>query len=1026
MRRTLCSRNRRRPRSGADLRCEGLETRFLPSAVAWPGTAPPAPERPVDDTLDQAHDLGTLDGGRAEAVGAVGDSPAGAADVDWYQFELAAPAHVRVVLHGRPGDVPLTGALSLYNSDPFDFADAYNPTFHRLLARDDGAAHEGGAAGLDVTLGAGTYHVAVSGSGNHDFHPFLADSGTAGATGGYTLALSAEDAGRPPADGPHVLRTDPEPGAALDRSPFTLRLDLSAPLDPSSVALDDNVRLLYSPTGDFSDGAARQLPLGGFRFAGAVNELQLTPAAPLDRGIYRVLLRGDAAAGQALLGPDGTPLGSDATHGAGADYALTFRVSGAEGSTKGVADDTPAGAHDLGDVSGGGIVRAEGAVGDDPTDPVPFNVADVDLYHFRVTGPGTHAFTAEVFAGRISSPLDASLTLFRAGPDGHLIPLASNADSLNAALDSLGRSLPLYSDPALLRALPAGDYYLAVSGQGNVPDLLSPVPTLPGTNGVFDPEVAHSGTNGFNTGPYVLNVRVTPAGAAPHVVAVTPPDGAALAERPATLEIQFDAHVDLRRLAFEAARGAAASGAVDAVLLQRDDGTVYYPRLSAYDLATDRATLTLFDALPSGKYTLRLSHGGGLRDFAGTPLAGNDPSGEYLSHFTLTAAPRGSPGDPRAWSAGETTADAPLALGLLYPNELVAPGVSIARDASANPDGEDTYLIDVAQQRLYFFRLEGADLPPDAQLTILGPDGSEEGTITVFDQAVSLAPGTQRLRVTGLSPDGGAYRIHVELAGSPQNPVPLVVGNSPLMRLRLVTNTTTTTPSEVVLVPSALSPTRTSAAAPSESGAAAAASPGARLGTPSPVAPATERRTATVSGPAALPSDSLSVRNVSPIQGLAVPGAEVAAPGPERVALRGSPPALGEALVQTVIVTFARGDGGPNEAPDGAAPGGGQSPPAADAGRALDLFFGLWNLFGQMPAPSGQEALIPLDGEGGENSETYSPPLPEDEPDGPAGAWIAAGALCGLLARPGWTASQPERRRRRAGDVTGIPSWPVP
>src|SRR5205809_788473 len=71
--------------------------------------------------------------------------------------------------------------LSLYNSDPFDSNDPFDPVGYRLIGQADSALQSGGAQ-LEQRLAQGTYYVAVSGSGNHYFHPFVADSGRDGAT----------------------------------------------------------------------------------------------------------------------------------------------------------------------------------------------------------------------------------------------------------------------------------------------------------------------------------------------------------------------------------------------------------------------------------------------------------------------------------------------------------------------------------------------------------------------------------------------------------------------------------------------------------------------------------------------------------------------------------------------------------------------------------------------------------------------------------------------------------------------------
>src|SRR5262249_9112426 len=133
-------------------------------------------------------------------------------------------------------------------------------------------------------------------------------------------------------------------------------------------------------------------------FRAATNELLLTPTAPLAPGIYRLNIYTSQ------------------------DFTTTFTVGGIEGiSNASTADDTPAHARQLGDVSLAELIQVWGGIGDDPTSPRAFNPSDVDLYHVQVSGAGNFSLQAEVFAGRIGSSLDAALGLFKVNPaDGSL------------------------------------------------------------------------------------------------------------------------------------------------------------------------------------------------------------------------------------------------------------------------------------------------------------------------------------------------------------------------------------------------------------------------------------------------------------------------------------------------------------------------------------------------------------------------------------------------------------------------------
>ena len=147
--------------------------------------------------------------------------------------------------------------------------------------------------------------------------------------------------------------------------------------------------------------------------------MQLFPARAVP-GLVQVTVSGDSSRGDPVVaGPSGTPFGSNGSAPQGRDGVFTFRVNGIEG---GPAARTPPRPLDLGDVTGSGLVQVGGVIGGDPFfdpgDPDPSRNPGngVVMYHFHVSGAGRYAFLAEVFAGRIGSPLDAGVALYRLDP----------------------------------------------------------------------------------------------------------------------------------------------------------------------------------------------------------------------------------------------------------------------------------------------------------------------------------------------------------------------------------------------------------------------------------------------------------------------------------------------------------------------------------------------------------------------------------------------------------------------------------
>lgn len=760
---THFARRRRPPlRPRARLRLEPLESRHLLSVYSWPGLNNPVYEVVNSDTLTQARDLlapGVSLNAVAQAggVGTVGDGPAGAADVDWFRFQLSSAAVVNLTTLGALRGTSLSSVLSLYGDNPND---PTNPTFaYRLLAQDDGA-NRGGDAFISQVLGPGTYYVAVSGTGNRYFHPLLAGSGYDGSIGDYGLRVTSVNLSTVPP----VLSVDPAPGAVLGHSPLVIRVRLSAPLAAGQ-------------TLTLRDGNDNPVTLAATDFSAAINEMRLILSQPLGEGAYRVSLRDGG--GQELFGS-------------------SFTINAVEGTAgQGTAgNDIPATASNLGDLTGVGTLRLTGVIGDDPFyttlyDPnvgnQPSDTAnDVDFYRFTISGAGTYAFQAEVLAGRIGSPLNPGLSLFwdNAG-QLELVRTnnvaAANDNTYNRVPDANG-NFPLEFDAFVFGGLTAGTYYLAVSSSFNVHD---PLLGLTVADGLFDPNslTGHTGSIGSSTGDYVLNLRLSAPSAPPQVVSASLLTGSTPNSSPTFLVVQFSQPVNLQTLAYlayEDPAHVAGRGELPAVFIDHGGlATPVYPRLVSYDTTTNTATFLMLDRLPNSAsaYELHLSGANGLTDFAGNALVANHGSGDFVVTFNVNAVLSGND------------------LGVLFPRDLAAAG-GVVVTGSASPTVADDHQFQVQQLREYLFTLNNASEQPIAVEPLLfevQADGSLRLMLTNSDGAlgnavrVQLTPGiTYVVRVANL-PSAMNYRLHVTIQGLGDNPQPLVAGPAPALRIRLAT-----------------------------------------------------------------------------------------------------------------------------------------------------------------------------------------------------------------------------------------------
>ncbi len=466
-------------------------------------------------------------------------------------------------------------------------------------------------------------------------------------------------------------------------------------------------------------------------------------------------------------------------------------------------DDTPGTASDLGDLTTIERLQVTGTIGDDrfydvaSADPFAMNpAADVDLYRFTITGDGTFGLIAESFAGRLGSPLDPALTLFRADAGGALQFVATNNNSLNPVVSTNGQ-YPFASDAVLFSSLSAGEYFLAVSSSGNDAEF--------GTDGVFDPQFAHSGINGGSVGSYVVDLLVYADNVAPQVVGhvfnvpglgeVELSDGHVenVPHAPTFLNVQFSESVNVQQLA-NAAFSSVDPNSARAVFIEGSDGTRYFPRLQSYDAETETARFLMLDGLPNGEFELHVSGALGLTDLAGNPLVSNDASGDHVTRFVVADTSPVADARLHNNAAGNDSLETAQDLGVLFPHDLQS-GVTLVRSAATNADqpadSADFFRLELLQSQSYFFTLSnfGAGSPPAIKV------------LNDADQIVRLVSLPGGKGVLGFLPAGNyvlrlgpwdttsaanvTYQVDIELGGASENPTPLTSGATPAVGIRL-------------------------------------------------------------------------------------------------------------------------------------------------------------------------------------------------------------------------------------------------
>src|SRR5262249_9639973 len=160
--------------------------------------------------------------------------------------------------------------------------------------------------------------------------------------------------------------------------------------------------------------------------------------------------------------------------------------------------------------------------------------------------------------------------------------------------------------------------------------------------------------------------------------------------------------------------------------------------------------LYLLDALPDGDYTLHISGAGGLMDFSGNPVPGNDPSGDFVVHFTVAAGSgdRLNLVDVESNDTAATAQD----LGVLYAHAIQA-RVTISGDFWTDPnppsDTADVFEFRVLQTAEYAFTLGGPNLSVTTSPQLVDANDQVTAAGSGGMLRVFLDPGTYRVRVNG-------------------------------------------------------------------------------------------------------------------------------------------------------------------------------------------------------------------------------------------------------------------------------------
>jgi len=543
--------------------------------------------------------------------------------------------------------------------------------------------------------------ITLSGDGSQD-----------GTTAPALLDGTTADVGSQTELGPlSVGLIDPAPNSVLTASPLSLLLQFNRPIFPDSV--DNDVVLVSTdadgnPTSYTSPASLTVDPTG--------TQLIATLTETLAPGHYQVWIVGTSA----IQDLDGNYL---------TDGSTNLVVGQFDVAVPGI---TLADAVDLAN-PGSTPELVQGAL------DFQIPMQSVALYRIQLDPGHFWRLGLEVTAHRDGGTLNTALALF--DDQGQLI-----------ASDDVGRPDDP-EDPYLFAGLQPGNYYVGVSGVGNLPDL----------PGGYDPATGSPGsvTQTQDGGPFTLHVVADPVDTPPTVLRLTLDHADPDSSSPTGLTLAFS-----RAIAVTSQFGDRELSLSNAIEVVDQAGEIWPVEVSNY-LESNAEISYLFDtSLPPGHYLVRLPEQGGLTDLAGlSPVAPGQPS-DVLGQFDV-AARQGEPN--------------PLDLGALLP-AVAAAGVPI--DAILSPGQSITYRIVVTVPGQYIFQEESSGVPPLVELTgqafdrQLSPTGTND---------TLLSPGVYSIQFD--APTGGPVQVQLFVRlSSDETEIVLAngVGQGPALSLRLI------------------------------------------------------------------------------------------------------------------------------------------------------------------------------------------------------------------------------------------------